>query len=273
MNLSNALGFVASIVVFFVAVFMSTSEVGIFFDLHAMLIVVGGTGAASSICFSLPKMMNLLKIFFLRIMGARRRDYLGLVQEITILSAARQRGMQAFESAVGAIRDPFLRDAAETLFWVESDVPKEQLRELLETRAGTHYEQYMDEANMFRTIAKFPPAFGLLGTTVAMIVLLRSLGSEASRSAIGPAMAIGLVATLYGVALTNFLLIPIAENLTKQTKEDLVARRMVVEGVMLIHDRLPTKFIEEKVKSYLLPTQRGKATPTPPPSSEARRAA
>ena len=74
---------------------------------------------------------------------------------------------------------------------------------------------------------------------------------------IGPAMAIALVATLYGLVLTNFVFIPIAENLAEQTQEDLIARSIVVEGIMLIEADKPTKYIEEKVKSFLLPKQRG----------------
>jgi chemotaxis protein MotA len=260
MNFSTLLGFLASIAVLLSAVITSTDEFRIFFDVHAALIVLGGTGAATLICFSLPKILNLFKVFLLRILGANKRDYLALVDEIVVLSQARNRGMQQFEAAVPKIRDLFLKDAAEVLFWVESEVPPSHLRDLLETRAQTHFEQYMDEANIFRTIAKFPPAFGLLGTTFSMIILLRSLGSQTGQSAIGPAMALGLVATLYGVALTNFLFVPIAENLTKQTKEDLVSRRMVIEGIMAIHDRMPTKFIEEKVKSFLLPGDRVRKT-------------
>lgn len=70
-------------------------------------------------------------------------------------------------------------------------------------------------------------------------------------------MAIALVATLYGIVLSNFIFVPIAENLTQQSKEDLVARRIVVEGIMLIASDKPSQFVEEKVKSFLLPSERG----------------
>jgi chemotaxis protein MotA len=70
-------------------------------------------------------------------------------------------------------------------------------------------------------------------------------------------MAVALVATFYGIVLANFVFTPIAENLTKQSKEDLVARRMVIEGIMLIAADMPTRFIEEQVLSYLLPSERG----------------
>jgi len=130
------------------------------------------------------------------------------------------------------------------------------LRGILETRAETHFERYLDEADIFKTMSKFPPAFGLLGTTLGMIALLKSLGAEGGKNAVGPSMAIALVATLYGIGLANFIFIPIAENLTKQAKEDLVARRIVVEGIMLIADAIPAQLVEEYLRSFLLPSER-----------------
>lgn len=257
MNISTLLGFVLSTLVFFTAVYKSSSNFAIFLDFHAFLIVFGGTCTASLVCFNQKKLLSLFKVFLYRILGLNKRDYAKLIEEIINLSRAYQQSPRAYEDQISQVTDPFLSDAAEVLFWTESDVPPEQLRDLLETRAGTHFEQYMDQANMFRTIARFPPAFGLLGTTLGMITLLQSLGSIATKNQIGPSMAIGLVATLYGIALSNFIFIPIAENLTKQTKEDMVARRIVVEGIMLIYEKLPLRFIEDKVKSFLLPGERG----------------
>ena len=139
------------------------------------------------------------------------------------------------------------------------------MRSLLETRVETHFERYMVEADIFRAISKFPPAFGLMGTTLGMIALLQALGRSDAKNLIGPSMAIALVATLYGIVLSNFVFIPIAENLTQQTREDLIARRIVVEGIMLIAADKPTQFVEEKVKSFLLPSERGLASPKRPP--------
>ena len=76
-------------------------------------------------------------------------------------------------------------------------------------------------------------------------------------------MSIALVATLYGIVLANFVFTPIAENLTKQTQEDLTARKMVVEGVMSIVAGKPTAFVVEHVKSFLLPSERGGKTDSP----------
>ncbi len=257
MNFSTFLGFMAAISVFTVAVFTSARNFTIFLDKHAVLIVVGGTLAATCICFPLPKVLGLVKVFFKRILGRNKRDFLALIDEIVSLSSANRRGRQAFEAAITRVKDPFLKDASQVLFWLDAEVSHDDLRDLLETRAETHYERYLNEAEIFKVMSRFPPSFGLLGTTLGMIALLQSLGRSDSKNLIGPSMSIALVATLYGIVFSNFIFIPIAENLMMQTKEDLVARRIVVEGIMLIAGDKPTQFVEEKVKSFLLPSERG----------------
>lgn len=256
MNFSTLVGFLLSTAIFLAAVFTSSNNFLVFLDTHAILIVIGGTISASCVCFSISDLKVLFKVFAKRMIRKRNLDYGALLSEILELSDASRQGKYAFEAIIPKINDPFLKDAAEILFWKEADVKSAKLRYVLDLRIETHFERYMDQANMFKTMSKFPPAFGLMGTTLGMIALLQALGTSGAENSIGPAMSIALVATLYGIVIANFVFIPISENLTKATKEDLIARRMVVEGIMLIEDNMPTKFVGEAVKSLLLPSER-----------------
>jgi chemotaxis protein MotA len=114
----------------------------------------------------------------------------------------------------------------------------------------------MHEANMFRTIGRFPPAFGLLATTLGMIALLQQIGQPGSQKLIGPAMSIGLIGTLYGIALANFVFLPIAENLTERTEEEMALRRMIVEGALMLKSQVNPITMRETMNSFLLPKER-----------------
>jgi chemotaxis protein MotA len=256
MNFSTILGIIASLAVFITALAMSAKNWSVFIDPHAILIVIGGSAAASLLSFPLPKVIGLFKVFVRRMLGKNSRNYQILIGEIADLSEANRFGKEAYEETLKKTKDFFLKDAGEMLFWAEAEVGPDELREVLELRAETHYERYSDEADIFRAMSKFPPAFGLMGTTLGMIALLQSLGGADAKTTIGPSMSIALVATLYGIVMANFVFLPIAENLSKQSKEDLVARRMVIEGIMAIHAEMPTAFVAEKVKSFLLPSER-----------------
>jgi chemotaxis protein MotA len=262
MNKASIIGFLCSLAVFLVATLTTTPDFTVFLDWHAMVIVIGGTLAASFVSFSISRLGMLTKVFFRRVLGKSQVDYVDLIKEIVELSQVSRRGSAALSAHSSRIRNPFLRDAAELLRLTDIDVDLGKIRSIVEARAETHFERYVQDANIFRAIAKFPPAFGLLGTTLGMIALLRSLGEANAQAGIGPAMAIALVATLYGIVLANFIFTPIAENLTKQAREDLVARRMVVEGVMLIAEEQPTQVVEEHVKSFLLPSERTTGRPS-----------
>ena len=169
MNLGTFVGFMIAFVVFGMTIVMSFKNVGVILDVHAGLIVVGGTMAVTLICFPVGRIVNLLKVFVRRIFGKNRRDYIALIREIVLLSEAHRKGIKQFEAAITGISDPFLRDAANVLFWVKAEISAEELRDLLETRVATHFKIYSAEAKLFRTIGKFPPAFGLMGTKMKFV--------------------------------------------------------------------------------------------------------
>jgi chemotaxis protein MotA len=116
--------------------------------------------------------------------------------------------------------------------------------------------RYLQEANMFRTIGRFPPAFGLLATTLGMIGLLQKLGQPDSQRLIGPAMSVGLIGTLYGIALANLVFIPIAENLTERTHEEMALRRLIVEGALMLKGQVNPVTMREGLNSFLMPKDR-----------------
>ncbi len=233
-----------------------TLPLGILVDAHAALLVIGGTIAVSLQCFPLELIVNLLKVFFKRLFGKNKIDYLSIINDIVELSKAYRKGMTALTDASKKVNNEFLKEAAGLLFWAEAEVSPEEFRELLEIRVSTVFKHYNEEAKVFKTLSKFPPALGLMGTSIGMITLLQSLGGADAKQKMGPAMAIALVATLYGLFFSNFVFIPIGENLTAQAHEDNTARKIIVEGMLLINAQKPSKYIEEKLKSYLMPKHR-----------------
>jgi chemotaxis protein MotA len=69
-------------------------------------------------------------------------------------------------------------------------------------------------------------------------------------------MAIGLVATFYGLTLANLVFIPIAENLASINRDDESIRMIVIDGLRLVRQKDHPKVVEEYLKSHLTPTER-----------------
>jgi chemotaxis protein MotA len=97
---------------------------------------------------------------------------------------------------------------------------------------------------------------GLMGAVLGMIALLGSLGSPGAEKTVGPAMSVALVATFYGIALANVLIIPIGENLVERAGIIRTKNTIIVAGVRLILEKTNPILLAEKLNSFLLPKER-----------------
>ncbi len=253
MNFSTLFGFALAAVVFLHSVLTSTDNREIFMTEHAIIIVVGGTMAAGSICFPIKKILTLGWIAIKKMFFGSKVDYPEIIRSIIDLGEKSRNDAAFLKNEIPKIGNPFLADAMQL---ITEGLNEDQMVEILSLRIQTHSKRYTAEANIFKTLAKFPPAFGLLGTTLGMIALLQKLGGEDASKQIGPAMAIGLVATLYGIAMTNLIFIPISENLIESNREDTIMRKIVMEGALMIKAKMHPIMIEQKLNSYLLPNER-----------------
>ncbi len=254
MNFSSLLGVLAAAGVFLVSVFTATPAREIFLDPHGILIVVGGTMAASLLCFPLSTFLTAFKVVVKKFLGRYGHRHERVIAEIVDLSKLSLEDETSLSSKVETVKTEFLKEALQLM--LDGGLTAHQLDSVLRKRNTVMFKKHQKEAGVFKTIAKFPPAFGLMGTTIGMIALLQSLGSSDAYKTLGPSMAIGLVATLYGITLANFVFIPIGENLTKLNEEDMILREIVIDGIKLLRAKEHPLLVEEYLKSYLSPSER-----------------
>lgn len=254
MNFSSLLGIMLGVSVMYKALTSTSSDMQFFLDFHGILIVCGGTMAAASISFPIRDILTLIKVFFLRVLGGHRIDYPAIISQLMELNKKSGIGANALNEMLPSIKNEFLRESVSLV--AMGVLTESELRTTLEQRLKTVETRYMQEANMFRTIGRFPPAFGLLATTLGMIGLLQKIGQPDSQKLIGPAMSVGLIGTLWGIGLANLVFLPIAENLTERTHEELILRRLIIEGVLLLKMQVNPITMRERLNSYLLPKQR-----------------
>lgn len=254
MNFSSILGLLFGVGVMYTAMTATTPDLSFFLDFHGILIVCGGTAAAASISFPINKVLALFKVFLQRVLSKRDSDYQAIITQILELNKKATLGLSALKESATSIKHPFLKEAVEMV--AQGILTETEIRHTLDQRVKTTEARYNYEANMFRTIGRFPPAFGLLATTLGMIGLLQKIGQADSQKLIGPAMSVGLIGTLYGIALANLVFIPIAENLTERGKEEITLRKLIVEGAMMLKSQANPISIRESLNSYLAPKER-----------------
>jgi chemotaxis protein MotA len=248
------MGLVAALAVVVISVLTATKNVHVFLDFHGILCVIGGTAAAALLCFPLKFFLTVGKVFVKKFLGSYETECNTVISELVDLARGVREKPDYFKQKSKSIKTPFLSDAVELI--VQGGIPDDALDAILLKRAATHSKRYEYDVGVFKTIAKFPPAFGLMGTTLGMISLLQQLGSKDAQKLLGPAMAVGLVATFYGIVLSNMFFIPISEKLGIINRQDETIRTICIDGLRLIRHKAHPKIVEEHLKSYLLPSER-----------------
>lgn len=253
MSFLSVLSFVFSAFVLLFGLYLSSKDMLIFFDKISLFIVFGGTLAATSISFSIKNLIPIFKIFLIRVFRDVKTDYTEIISDLMKLSELNRANIP-LEKSVAELKDLFLKDAM--ISFTDQVLDKRNLLRVVKSRADNIYQHYLHDAGRFKTISKFPPAFGMMGTTIGMIVLLSKLSGADAAKHIGPAMSICLITTMYGVALANLLLIPIAENLIAVAKEQYFKNMIITEGVKLIYEKTNPVELAEILNAFLRPGDR-----------------
>ena len=254
MNLSSLVGVLVGLAVVGASLVETGMDLKFFLNFHGIVIVVGGTFAAAAISYPLNKIFMLTKVFFLRLLGKSKVDYQQSIEQMLEINKKFSLGLLSASDAANLASHPFLKEAVTLV--ADGVLTEKEVRSVLEQRLKTIEYQYHHEANMFKSLGKYPPAFGLLATTLGMIALLQKIGQPGADKLIGPAMSIGLVGTLYGIGLANLFFIPVADALLDKTEEEMALRRMMVEGAVLLKQRVNPVFMRENLNSFLLPKER-----------------
>ena len=254
MNFLAILSFASAFGIIGWAALSSTDNPRTFLDPHGMVIVFGGTIAATAISFQLDRTVLMTKVFWGRIVRSKSVNFAALIRELMKIADAYRNEASDLKSLVESSRDAFLKEGMG--LFLDEVVDVEQLGTILKQRNATIYEQYSADAGKFRSMGKYPPAMGLMGAVLGMIALLSGLGQPGAEKTIGPSMSIALVATLYGIALANLIVIPIGENLTEAAKEVKRKNIIIIEGIRLIAAKTNPIVLAEELNSFLLPKER-----------------
>lgn len=253
MDLASIIGMVACL--FFVVFGISSGEgiaaLGNFFDPTSILITFGGSFmCVMMMCDSIPDFISKLKSITLIMKQLPSNEEETIKNIINLSNVARKEGLLALEEAANSVEDAFLKKGV--LLIVDGTDP-ELVRSILETELICIEDRHKDKISFWENVAAMGPAWGMIGTLVGLINMLKKLDDP---SAIGPAMAVALVTTFYGSILANWISTPVATKLKANNTKEIMVKTIMVEGLLSIQAGENPRVIEEKLKSFLAPSQR-----------------
>ena len=248
MNIMQLLALGSGIAVTITGLILSTDKPIMFLDGTSLFIVIGGTLASAAISVQIPRLLKLFKIFINRMLKGKSVDFKSVITEVIKLSDAfyAKKNLQEYKNN---INDPFILEAVE--LYIDELVDDEKFIKMLKDRVNNMKKALMMDVNRFKNIGKYPPAFGMMGTTMGMVVLLSGLGGKDAMKTMGPAMAVCLITTLYGVIIANVLIVPISENIEDSIMEIHLKNQIIAEGFSLILQKTPPPVLAEELNSFL----------------------
>ena len=212
MDIATLLGLVFGITVVSLAI-LTGSDFTIFLNMPGALIVVGGTFAATMIKFPLSgvfiSMPVGLKAAFMND-REKPRDYITL--SVKLVKKARKKGLISLEKE--KIRNPFFRKGIQLC---ADGRDLDYIRKILTQEMAQSIQREEVGARVFLAIGEAAPAFGMFGTLVGLVQMLSNMKDPTT---IGPAMAVALLTTLYGVLVANLIALPIADKLEDKSARD-----------------------------------------------------
>ena len=186
-------------------------------------------------------------ISFLRAFHKQQISVYELADQIFQLSeTGRKEGLLALDEEAGKIEFEFLKKAI-TLIVDGSD--PELVRDILESEMMHKEDRNRKNINFWQDLGAYAPAWGMLGTLLGLINMMKSMGTNVD--AIGAGMALALITTLYGSMIANWICIPVGRKLEKSSNEELLIMEVVTEGVLSIQAGENTRIIREKIKSVI----------------------
>lgn len=250
---TSILGVVFAIMIIWRAVSSSALGSNIFLDQISLMIVIGGTISSGIITYGL---VDMFKIFSMvsKVFLKPSYDLNKALNQAINVSSAIDENPSAINRFLKDETHPFLKDG---LRLVQNEVAAEEIENIMVSDLENRSSLHMHYVDMFRTLSKYPPAFGMIGTVIGLVALLGSLAGGDS-SLIGRAMATALLTTLYGLIVANFILIPLGDNLLHRLKGEISLRKMIIETVLLIKKKEDPILIKEYLQVYVQPHERVK---------------
>src|SRR5881409_2535965 len=243
MDITTLLGLVAGAIVLSTLILMG-GDFRMFYDIHAVIIIFGGSTAATMIRFPLSALMHGLPLGAKFAFTMSRLSAHDLVDELArIAEIARKQGPVGLEKV--ETDEPFL---AKGIRYVADGYDLDFIRDNLE-RDRDNFLMHLDEGQkLYRAIGDCAPAFGMVGTLIGMVQMFANMTDP---SKLGPYMAVALLATFYGAAVANLFCLPIADKLHLKLVDEEINRTLIIDGVLMIREAKSPTLVREMLLAYL----------------------
>ncbi len=259
MNITYVIGFVGAVAVMIIGMMFggetgfTPSQVGNFWDPASVFITIGCTVMIIIASFP-PSALKDIPKHFKVLMNTKGNNPLAIIDELVELAqVARKNGLLALEEKGNQQEDPFFKQC---IMLIVDNNDADQAREIMMNDIEQSSARHEAGAGMYDKGSSVAPAFGMVGTLVGLINMLRAMDVSSGGGDLGPAMATSLVTTLYGCVMAHMVFGPISSQLRQRDEEEMLCKLIIVEGIMSIQAGSNPKALREKLLTFVPQRQR-----------------
>jgi chemotaxis protein MotA len=246
-DLATLIGLVGALGIIVAAIVIGGSAL-IFLNVPSLLIVGVGTIMVVLMKFPLAHFLSAFKIAMKAFLH-KSEDPQQLIREgVELANIARKEGVLGLEGQ--EIDNPFLKRGIQLC--VDGHEP-EFVHQMLTKDVNLTIERHDKGQAIFKAIGDVAPAMGMIGTLIGLVQMLSAMDDP---KAIGPAMAVALLTTLYGAVIANAFAMPIADKLAHRSSEERLNKTLILEAINAIQEGINPRVMEELLKTYLPVSQR-----------------
>lgn len=251
MDLGSIIGIISTIVIIVaVLIIEGGNPAELIGHPQAILLTFLGSLMAAGVSSPFSTLLSTPKLFMLAFQKNNFEISQVIESLIEMAGKARRDGLLALEEETKAVEDDFLKKG---LMLVVDGVDPAQVRSILHTEIEQMKERHALGAKMINGAGGYAPTFGIIGTVMGLINVLKQLDDP---STLGHAIAAAFLATLWGLLSSNVFFLPLGGKLVTKTEEEVVYRELLVEGILGIQAGENPRMLQEKLNAYLPPKER-----------------
>ena len=249
MDIATLIGIIVSFGLVIISILLG-GDGAWFVNTPSLMIVFGGTMGATLLAYPLGDVLSVFKVAK-HVFMHKSQSVSELIPLMTgFAKKARQEGILSFESQLEDIEDPFLVQGIQMAI---DGMESSAIEDVMVTEIIYLEERHRLGSDIFTTMGGFAPAIGMLGTIIGLVQMLMQMEDP---SQIGAPMAVALLTTFYGTMLANLVFIPVAGKLKTRSKQEILIKQMVLQGVLSIQSGDNHRVVEQKLKAFIAPKAR-----------------
>ena len=221
-----------------------------FINYPSLMIVVGGTIGVTLINFPLSTVLGVMTVLKNAIFTKETPSAEVIKNLVEFSRVARKEGILALQALTKQIDDEFLVKGINLAI---DGLEPQIIGDIMDIEIEQLESRHKFGAEIFTAMGTYAPAMGMMGTLIGLVQMLQQMDDPSS---IGPAMAVALLTTFYGVVIANLICLPVAGKLKTRSSQEILLKQLMTEGIKAIQSGDNPRIVEQKLMAFVDPKSR-----------------